>query len=840
MTGSLGWGRATLLVACGLVSLGLGACSSDVATGGAGAGTGGAAGGGGGTSAATGGASGPGAAGETGGGAGSGGSAALGGASGSGAGGEIGGAGGDANVAGAGGGAGAGTGGAAGASVGTGGAGGTGGGAGGTGGAAGGAGGAAGGTGGDANVAGAGGGAVGGAAGGGGPGGAGGGAGGTPTGGLGGAGTAGAGGAAGSPAPVLPFQMHSSSITADPSAAHLFVVNPDSDSVSIVDRVGHQLLQEVLLAPSAPAVDAGGRFEPAVSPRALAIDGAGTTLYVTGERSGMLYAVDATTGAVLRQAALCSEPVGVVVSSDDASVFVACSQDDQVIQVNAADFTPISVATCPRKPWALAWAADGQTLLATHLLGPGISNFATQPALMLNGTWTVPDGAPVAGNPNEPHGQVRAIYDALVRPGTTDIWTVHTTMGTDTAQPTLNFLNTVFPAVSVMGSTGTQKLRMTIQGKLGDGNTFFNVTSGPRALAFTPNGQTAFILDMGSEDVLILNAVTNREVRVVRPLAGHTPEGIVYAGGEIYVQDRNSQDILAFTITTSPTVKLTADGTPIPTVSVDPMPATMRLGQLLFFSANSDQFPITNTHWVSCTSCHIETRVDGVTWKFAQGPRDTPTNAGGTLDTGFLFRAAARNQIQDYWHTINVEQGGTFDPTVAQDATWLDALAAYVNSAIPIPVPPSTDETHTITGQALADLRAQGAAVFNQVGCPTCHSGPAYTDSGAGNPTLDLTGPVVSTPTPGGVLLHDVGTCNTGSYPDVASTDVDGDARGPCAFDTPALRGLTDSAPYLHDGSAPNLEAVLPIMLQAAAAGGTPATLSASDQQALVEFLRSL
>ena len=101
---------------------------------------------------------------------------------------------------------------------------------------------------------------------------------------------------------------------------------------------------------------------------------------------------------------------------------------------------------------------------------------------------------------------------------------------------------------------------------------------------------------------------------------------------------------------------------------------------------------------------------------------------------------------------------------------------------------------------------------------------------------------MVSTPTTGGVLLHDVGTCvQGGDFPDVDHTDLAGDARGACAFDTPALRGLTDSAPYLHDGSAPTLDAVVPIMLQATVgAGETPPSLSASDRQALVEYLRGL
>jgi cytochrome c peroxidase len=108
-----------------------------------------------------------------------------------------------------------------------------------------------------------------------------------------------------------------------------------------------------------------------------------------------------------------------------------------------------------------------------------------------------------------------------------------------------------------------------------------------------------------------------------------------------------------------------------------------------------------------------------------------------------------------------------------------------------------------------------------------------------GNQSLDLTGPVVSSVTPGGVLLHDVGTCVTGGlFPDNATLDDDGDVRNPCAFDTPTLRGVSETAPYLHDGSAAQLEDVF--RLAPEMVGSAALTLSPDDQQALIAYLKSL
>ena len=88
-------------------------------------------------------------------------------------------------------------------------------------------------------------------------------------------------------------------------------------------------------------------------------------------------------------------------------------------------------------------------------------------------------------------------------------------------------------------------------------------------------------------------------------------------------------------------------------------------------------------------------------------------------------------------------------------------------------------------------------------------------------------------------MLHDVGTCVTrGPFDDVATPDVAGDPRAACAFDTPTLRGIADSAPYLHDGSAATLDDVF--RLAPHMVGPAAAALSAEGRSPLIAYLRSL
>ena len=617
------------------------------------------------------------------------------------------------------------------------------------------------------------------------------------------------------PATVRP--EHSSSIVA--TAEAIYVVNPDADSVSILDPSERALLGEVLLGGAHPTAAADGSYTPAVLPRALALSPDGTTLYVTGMRSGLLYAIDLATREV-RSVAVGSEPVGIAVAPDGATVFVACAQDDKVVAVGAVDLAVRGSVAVASEPWALGWSPTDGSLLVTHLLTPGVT--AIDPAaLTVRGMTTIPDMAP-RGDKRLAHGQVRGLYDIAARPGTEELWVAHVMLGTDTAQPDLDFESTVFPSVSVLRAGGAFHVTLSVDvlDLAGIDGSFGDIVSGPHAIAFTSDGALALVVDTNSEDLLAIDADHEVETALLRPLPGHMPEGIALSPDEsvAYIDERNSGDVAVVHIDrTGDHVVLSVDGT-IPRLAADPMPAPLRLGQHLFYSANSDEFPITKNHWVACASCHIEGRSDAVTWRFAQGPRDTPTNAGGMLGTGFLFRTADRNQVADYWHTINIEQGGTFGPV--DQADLLAAITAYVNRGIPLPVPPTTDPA----------LVAAGKAIFERpdVGCSGCHSGTRFTDSGADNPTLDLAGTI---------NLHDVGTCVTAPFPDVAHEDVAGHARMACQFDTPSLSGLASSPPYLHDGSAPTIRDVLE---QTRGTMGDITRITASDEDALVEYLRSL
>jgi YVTN family beta-propeller protein len=626
------------------------------------------------------------------------------------------------------------------------------------------------------------------------------------------------------PVPAAQRGDHSSSIAVSADGRTVYVVNADADSVSVLDAASRALTAEIVLAPAHPAPAANGAYTPAVMPRALALAPDGAALYVTGQRAGALFAIELATRKV-RSVAVGSEPLGVVVSADGSTVFVACTQDATVVAVAADRLEVTARLAVAAAPWGLAWSPSDNSLVVTHFAGGGITAIdpgSAGAAPTVRATWALPD-TPTRGDPRLAHGQVRGVYDAVRRPDTDELWLAHLLLGTDTAQPELDFQSSVFPAVSIVHAGGHYQTTLSVdaQDLPGGDGAFADIVSGPHAVAFTPDGAYALVVDANSEDVLAIDARAGVEAALLRPLPGHLPEGIAIApdGTVAYIDERNTGDVAVVRLDRTSGLALSVDGPPLRRFAADPMPAALRLGQHLFYSANSDEYAITQNHWVACASCHLEGRSDSVTWRFAQGPRDTPSNAGGMLGTGFLFRTAMRSRVQDYWHTINTEQGGDFDPDT--HAALLDAIADYVNLAIPLPVPPTTDPA----------LVARGRAIFERadVGCASCHGGPRFTDSGQGNAALELAGEI---------RLHDVGTCvTTGAWPDNPADDIAGHPRTACALDTPSLSGIASSPPYLHDGSASTLRDVLE---RTRGKMGDISSLSADDEAALVEYLRSL
>lgn len=343
------------------------------------------------------------------------------------------------------------------------------------------------------------------------------------------------------------------------------------------------------------------------------------------------------------------------------------------------------------------------------------------------------------------------------------------------------------------------------------------------AVAWSERGDWLYVAMHGMETVEVLDAYDRGLVGAFSSV-GHGPQGIWASpdGEELWVFSALSRELAVYSLVDlgAPQVELARidllDGQP------EPLPADVQRGKVVFHRSADPR--MTRDGYVSCGSCHFDGLDDGRTWDFTdrgEGLRNT-IDLRGRAD-GPIHWSGNFDELQDFENDIRgPQQGAGFltdeqfearahplgEPKAGLDPD-LDALAAYMDwIADDVPTPPEGDP-------ALIEL---GRALFEDpdVGCADCHPAPTYTDS--------------AWLAPGQPRLHDVGTL----------TDLSGQRLGDTliGLDTPTLRGVFATPPYLHDGSAPTLRDV--VTTNSDDEHGVTSSLTAGQIDALVAFVASL
>ncbi len=235
-------------------------------------------------------------------------------------------------------------------------------------------------------------------------------------------------------------------------------------------------------------------------------------------------------------------------------------------------------------------------------------------------------------------------------------------------------------------------------------------------------------------------------------------------------------------------------------IAEEVLPADVVAGRKLFFSATDRSI---NSVGLSCGSCHLEGHEDGHVWKFAEGPRQTPSLAGRMLSQTAPFHWGGEHADFTSFvsHTVGERMGGSGLTALQQGQ-----LLAFIDA---MPAPPNPHQKASPT-----EAQIRGAQVFQKAECSSCHMGEALADT----------------------KTWDVGTYVwNGDAPD----DVHGFFAQTGGLNTPSLRGLARTAPYLHDGSAETLEERL-LFRKDENLHGKTRDLSDAEVGDLVEYLKSL
>jgi YVTN family beta-propeller protein len=601
----------------------------------------------------------------------------------------------------------------------------------------------------------------------------------------------------------------SSDIVYDRAHERIWVANEDDDSVSAIDAVALKKVAEIPVYQRPTAL-------------AIAPDG---KLWVVHRDDYAVAIVDTARGVVERGFRLpyASQPVGLAMSPTGDAAYVTLSAVGKLFKLNPTTSEVIGAADVGWFARGVSVSGDGRDVYVTRFIstsdhgeivrveGSTMKVVARVP--LVADTTTLDSDQGARGAPNY-------LFAAVQSPDGRQAWipskSDNVFRGRMRDQQDLNQDDTVRPMVAILdlaqgGEVRDQRI------DLDDRNLASHVEFGPL-------GDFAFVTVTGSGLVEVRDAYTKEFVTAMQQ-AGTAPRGTVLGpNGQLFVHGSLSRNVVVFDVaailaSTDTTTKKVVE---IPIVDKPKLGDVAMRGKQIFY--NSADGRMTVEGYISCASCHFEGFEDGRVWDFTsrgEGLRNTSSLLGrrGT-GHGRIHWSGNFDEVQDFEQEIRALFNGSGfiaddvlavgtrndplgDPKAGLSQE-LDAVAKWLETLDHVDPSPYRNADGTMTADALA-----GKQVFFRLGCDFCHVGKDFTDSSRG-------------------MLHDVGTIKPSS----------GTRSGMplLGIDTPTLLGVWETAPYLHDGSAPTIRDVLTTHNPEDAHGFT-SSLSATELDQLVAYV---
>jgi mono/diheme cytochrome c family protein len=527
-----------------------------------------------------------------------------------------------------------------------------------------------------------------------------------------------------------------------------------------------------------------------------------------------------------------SQPYGLAFAPDGTNAFVALQALGRVLKLDSASRTVVGSIDLPSDPNGIrpqirgvALNAAGSRLFVTRFLSPPGAGqiFEIDPATMTLTRTIALANDPGPDNTTGGRGVPNYLNAMAISPDGVRAWLPskkdNLERGLRRDGNPLNHDMTVRAITSVLDPVaGTELLAERVD---------YDNQDRAHAVCFSPLGDLAFVTMPGNNHVEVVDTYSGESLTQLP--VGKAPTGVLMdvATRRLYVLNFLSRSVSAFDVNNLVNA-ISSTATNLGTVSLvaaESLPAAVLRGKELFYDATSAR--LNEEGYLSCASCHLDGSHDGRVWdlsNFGEGLRNTIDLRGraGTAH-GRLHWSANFDEVQDFEGQIRALGSGTglMDNNNFSTGTRshplglakhgissdLDALVAYVASLDTVPLSPYRSTDGSLTPDALA-----GRALFNQLACLNCHGGEAFTDSPQG-------------------AMHNVGTLKSSSGQRLG---------GPLtALDTPTLRGVWATAPYLHDGSAPTLLDVL-TTANPTNAHGTTSTLTSNQLTQLVAYLNQI
>jgi hypothetical protein len=569
--------------------------------------------------------------------------------------------------------------------------------------------------------------------------------------------------------------------------------------------------------------------EPATAPpawrtgSAIVFDGDHRALHVLDAERGELVSFSLTTHEPMARTLVGRGPCQMVLGKD-GTVFVSVSGDGQIVAVPPS--RQVARADFPGEPWGLARSDDGGTLYVTLAVADRVvaldtatlavkwqTEVAPRPraiTLAADGTLLVghvrhpalsavsPRGRRLADIPlrSEPH---RVATQAWALVGVGDrVHALHSLV--DTGLERASFAEAESDHGEYGGGAGDPVVaaetrvnrRLSSLPARGAGDVFLGSFPIADAGLFLERQQRLVVASRGADKLRLRipglegdGVVNVIDVDVSSPTALAADQ----SSGTLFVLSLSEEERAV--------VVVEPDGRVSPErfrLGASPLSAQFRRGRRLFHSLSGR----ISAHQLACASCHPEGREDGLTWRLDRARRQTPALAGRLTDTAPYNWLGTQETLEGNIAQTTQRLGGS-----GLDDASLRDLASYLREAAP------PDPAPASPGPRERALVTYGRHVFERadVGCAGCH----VPDTGFSDG-----------------LEHDVGTTSKRELAELGKAP---------AYNTPSLRQLRLTAPYLHDGSAATLDAVL---ARTDGRMGRTGHLSTHERRALLAYLSTL
>lgn len=601
----------------------------------------------------------------------------------------------------------------------------------------------------------------------------------------------------------------SAPIICDTPNRRVWVVNADNDSISVLDADSRNKLAEY------PTCD---------HPRSLARTNSGQ-IWVACQDDDRIRVHNEINGNLIAEidTGYGSGPFGVAITPSGSQAFVSLSSRGELRRYDTATRQQTGVLALGREPHALAISADGAQVLVTRFLSPSHHaeiwdvNAAT---MVLTRTMRIPKFGDNENRDTTASGRGVANYLAAAsisprngrayvaanKPNSERGLLIHASQDLDEDNSVRNLLVELDPAPTSPNAGFRRGIDL-------------DNSDSSSAVAFSPLGDYVLVALQGMNEIMVLDALamddnTGLGALVTRIDAGAAPQGVCADPntGRSFVHNFMGRSISVLeTDALFRTGALQVAQLDVDMVANESLAPNVLLGKQLFYHAGDPRMSAEG--YLSCATCHVDAGDDGRTWDFTgrgEGLRNTVSLHGrGGMGQGNVHWSGNFDEIQDFEGDIRLFFGGSgflSDTDYAASApplgqpkagrnSDLDALAAYVAS---LDAGSIRRSPYRLSNGGFSAEAISGEAIFQREQCAGCHQLPHFTDSVVPNGSL-----------------HNVGSLRASS----------GQRLGAAlnGIDTPTLRGLWATAPYLHDGSAASLADVFRMT------GGT--TLAAESGQ---------